>query len=106
MKDKPVDQNSDDKFDKDLKEDYFIQDDKNIYKMELSNKLKSFVANEFMLKSGKKVRNINGILRNDKYPFAIANIDRAVVGEKAFLECKVTNSFNKKEWIKTIPNSL
>ena len=103
LKDKSVDQNSDDKFDKDLKEDYFIQDDKNSYKMELSNKLKSFVANEFMLKSGKKVRNINGILRNDKYPFAIANIDRAVVGEKAFLECKVTNSFNKKEWIKTIP---
>lgn len=102
-KDKPVDQNSDDKFDKDLKEDYFIQDDKNSYKMELSNKLKSFVANEFTLKTGKKVRNINGILRNDKYPFAIANIDRAVVGEKAFLECKVTNSFNKKEWIKTIP---
>lgn len=103
LKDKPVDQNSDDKFDKDLKEDYFIQDDKNIYKMELSNKLKSFVANEFMLKSGKKVRNINGILRNDKYPFAIANIDRAVVGEKAFLECKVTNSFNKKEWEKSVP---
>ena len=103
LKDKPVDQNSDDKFDKDLKEDYFIQDDKNSYKMELSNKLKSFVANEFTLKTGKKVRNINGILRNDKYPFAIANIDRAVVGEKAFLECKVTNSFNKKEWIKTIP---
>ena len=73
------------------------------YKMELGNKLKSFVANEFTLKTGKKVRNINGILRNDKYPFAIANIDRAVVGEKAFLECKVTNSFNKKEWIKTIP---
>lgn len=103
LKDKPVDQNSDDKFDKDLKEDYFIQDDKNSYKMELGNKLKSFVASEFMLKTGKKVRNINGILRNDKYPFAIANIDRAVVGEKAFLECKVTNSFNKKEWIKTIP---
>ena len=54
------------------------------YKMELGNKLKSFVASEFMLKSGKKVRNINGILQNDKYPFAIANIDRGVVGEKAF----------------------
>ena len=103
LKDKSVDQNSDDKFDKDLKEDYFIQDDKNSYKMELSNKLKSFVANEFTLKTGKKVRNINGILRNDKYPFAIANIDRAVVGEKAFLECKVTNSFNKKEWEKSVP---
>ena len=73
------------------------------YKMELGNKLKSFVASEFMLKTGKKVRNINGMLRNDKYPFAIANIDRAVVGEKAFLECKVTNSFNKKEWEKSVP---
>ena len=73
------------------------------YKMELGNKLKSFVASEFMIKTGKKVRNINGMLRNDKYPFAIANIDRAVVGEKAFLECKVTNSFNKKEWEKTVP---
>ena len=36
------------------------------YKMELGNKLKSFVASEFMLKTGKKVRNINGMLRNDK----------------------------------------
>ena len=87
----------------DLDKNYFIQDNKNSYKMEISNKLKSFVASEFMLKTGKKVRNINGILRNDKYPFAIANIDRAVVGEKAFLECKVTNSFNKKEWSKTVP---
>lgn len=73
------------------------------YRMELGNKLEDFVANEFSLKTSLKVRNVNGILKNDKYPFAIANIDRAVVGEKAFLECKVTNSFNKKEWIKTIP---
>ena len=96
-------QNSDNNFSNELKEDYVYKDDKNNYKMELGNKLKGFVASEFMLKTGKKVRNINGILRNDKYPFAIANIDRAVVGEKAFLECKVTNSFNKKEWEKTIP---
>lgn len=96
-------QNSDNNFSNELKEDYVYKDDKNNYKMELGNKLKSFVASEFMLKTGKKVRNINGILRNDKYPFAIANIDRAVVGEKAFLECKVTNSFNKKEWEKTVP---
>ena len=85
------------------KENKINYDNKNTYKMELSNKLKSFVASEFMIKTGKKVRHINGMLRNDKYPFAIANIDRAVVGEKAFLECKVTNSFNKKEWEKTIP---
>ncbi|MBC8632082.1 phage antirepressor KilAC domain-containing protein [[Eubacterium] tenue] len=34
--------------------------------------------------TGKKVRNVNGILRNDKYPFAIANIDRYVFGEKVY----------------------
>ena len=85
------------------KENEINYDNKNTYKMDLSNKLKSFVASEFMIKTGKKVRHINGMLRNDKYPFAIANIDRAVVGEKAFLECKVTNSFNKKEWEKTVP---
>ena len=95
--------NCDDNFYNDSTENTVSYDNKNIYKMELSNKLKSFVASEFMIKTGKKVRNINGILSNDKYPFAIANIDRAVVGEKAFLECKVTNSFNKKEWEKTVP---
>ena len=73
------------------------------YRMELGNKLKNFVANEFMLKTNKKVRNVNGILRNDKYPFALANIDRAIVGEKAFLECKVTNSYSKKLWQKEVP---
>ena len=85
------------------KENEINYDNKNTYKMDLSNKLKSFVASEFMIKTGKKVRHINGMLRNDKYPFAIANIDRAVIGEKAFLECKVTNSFNKKEWEKSVP---
>ena len=86
-----------------LKENAVSKNNETNYKMELGNKLKGFVASEFMLRTGKKVRCINGILRNDKYPFAIANIDRAVVGEKAFLECKVTNSFNKKEWSKTVP---
>lgn len=75
----------------------------NNYKMELGNKLEEFVAKEFTLKTGKKVRNINGILKNDKYPFAIANIDRAVVGEKAILECKVTGSFQKKVWEVGVP---
>ena len=73
------------------------------YRMELGNKLEDFVANEFSLKTSLKVRNVNGILKNDKYPFAIANIDRAVVGEKAFLECKVTNSYSKKVWQMGVP---
>lgn len=73
------------------------------YKMELGNKLKDFVAREFALKTNKKVRNINGILKNDKYPFALANIDRAIVGEKAFLECKVSGSYLKREWKEGVP---
>ncbi len=73
------------------------------YRMELGNKLEEFVAREFSLKTGKKVRHINGILKNDNYPFALANIDRAVVGERAFLECKVTNSYAKKAWQKEVP---
>ena len=103
LKGEKIFKNSDCHIEKDLIDKFISQDNEISYKMELGNKLKSFVASEFMLKTGKKVRNINGILRNDKYPFAIANIDRAVVGEKAFLECKVTNSFNKKEWEKTVP---
>jgi len=66
--------------------------------MELGQRLENFVAREFARLTGKKVRNVNGILKNNKYPFAIANIDKAVVGEKAFLECQVTNSYSKKEW--------
>ena len=73
------------------------------YRMEIGNKLEDFVAREFAEKTGKKVRIINGILKNDKYPFALANIDRAIVGEKAFLECKVTNSYAKKEWEEGVP---
>lgn len=59
------------------------------YKMELGNKLEDFVASEFSLKTGKNVRNVNGILKNDKYSFALANIDRAIVSEKALLECRL-----------------
>ncbi|MGL5329984.1 MAG: YqaJ viral recombinase family protein [Peptostreptococcaceae bacterium] len=73
------------------------------YRMELGNKLEDFVAREFSEKTGKKVRNVNGILKNEKYPFALANIDRAIVGEKAFLECKVTNSYAKTEWRDGVP---
>ncbi|MGL6108088.1 YqaJ viral recombinase family protein [Romboutsia sp.] len=79
------------------------KDEKVSYRMELGKKLEEFVAREFTLKTGKKVRNVNGVLKNEKYPFAIANIDRAVVGEKAFLECKVTNSFSKKVWEVGVP---
>ena len=72
-------------------------------KMILGEKLEEFVAKEFCKQTGKKVRNLNGILRNHKYPYAIANLDKVVVSENAFLECVVTNSYLKKEWSQEVP---
>ena len=72
-------------------------------KMILGEKLEEFVAKEFCKQTGKKVRNLNGMLRNHKYPYAIANLDKVVVSENAFLECVVTNSYCKKEWSEEVP---
>lgn len=72
-------------------------------RMELGNRLEGLVAELFTEATGLKVRNVNGILKNDKYPFALANIDRAIVGEKAFLECKTTNSYALKDWEEGVP---
>lgn len=72
-------------------------------RMELGNKLEGLVAELFTEETGLKVRNVNGILKNEQYQFALANIDRSIVGEKAFLECKTTNSFALKEWKEGVP---
>ena len=55
--------------------------------------LEEFVAQMFEEETGKKVRRKNRVLVNDEYPFACANLDRVLVGEKAFLEIKTTTSF-------------
>ena len=54
--------------------------------------LEEFVAKMFAEQTGKSVRRKNRMIVNDEYPFACADVDRVVVGEKAFLECKTTNS--------------
>ena len=50
--------------------------------------LEEVVAREFARVTGKKVRKKNKMLRHKDHNFMLANIDRLVVGEKAFLECK------------------
>ncbi len=55
--------------------------------------LEQLVAEMFEEETGKKVRKKNSTMVNDLYPFACANVDRMIVGEKAFLEIKTTNSF-------------
>lgn len=54
--------------------------------------LEELVAKMFEEETGKKVRRKNRTMVNDEYPFACANIDRAIVGEKALLEIKTTTS--------------
>lgn len=60
-------------------------------------KLEQLVADKFCEDEGKKVRKC-GLYRSNKYPFMLGSFDRLLVGEDAGLECKTTNSFNRKAW--------
>lgn len=60
--------------------------------------LEEFVAQKFAQETGKKVRKHNQSFLNSQYPFAIANIDREIVGEDAGLEIKTTDSLNLKKF--------
>ena len=60
--------------------------------------LEEFVAQKFAQETGKKVRKHNQSFLNSLYPFAIANIDREIVGEDAGLEIKTTDSLNLKKF--------
>ena len=57
-----------------------------------------FIAKRFEQETGKKVRKETHSIFNDKYPWAIANVDRVIVGEDAILECKFTDSLNLKRY--------
>lgn len=61
---------------------------------EVGSFLEEFVAQKFAQETGKKVRRCNQSIFNDVYPWAIANIDRDIVGEDAGLEIKTTDSLN------------
>lgn len=65
---------------------------------EVGTYLEEFVAQKFAQVTGKKVRKCNQSFLNSQYPFAIANIDREIVGEDAGLEIKTTDTLNLKEF--------
>ncbi len=65
---------------------------------EVGTYLEEFVAKKFEQVTGKKVRRINQSILNDEYPWAIANIDRDIVGEDAGLEIKTTSELNTKSF--------
>ena len=60
----------------------------------LGNDLEDYVARRFTEATGKKVRRENNTIIRDDMPFAHANYDRLIVGERAGLECKTTNALH------------
>ncbi len=64
----------------------------------LGTYLEEYVAQRFAQETGKKVRRENFILKNADYPFAHANVDRLLVGERAGLECKTTSELNMRRF--------
>lgn len=64
--------------------------------MRIGRDLEDYVARRFEEATGKAVRRRNAILRDPDKPWAHANIDREVIGERAGLECKTTNVLNLK----------
>ena len=65
---------------------------------EVGTYMEEFVAQKFAQETGKKVRKCNQSFFNSDYPFAIANIDREIVGEDSGLEIKTTDSLNMKKF--------
>ncbi len=66
--------------------------------MKLGNRLEEVVAELFTEQTGLKVRRANETIFHADHPFLAANIDRAVVGEDAILECKTSSAWKAKEW--------
>ena len=60
--------------------------------------MEDYVAMRFEEETGKKVRKCNFSFINDQYPWAIADVDRIVIGEDAIIECKTTSEMNMKHY--------
>lgn len=65
---------------------------------EVGTYLEEFVAQKFAAETGKRVRKSNQSFFNSDYPWAIANIDREIIGEDAGLEIKTTSELNMKKF--------
>lgn len=64
----------------------------------LGTYLEPYVAMRFSEETGKRVRRENYILYNEEYPWAHANVDRLIIGEKSGLECKTTSELNMRKF--------
>lgn len=72
-------------------------------RMRVGRDLEDYVAKRFKEATGKKVKKLNFLLQHPEHSFMYANLDRDIVGEEAFLECKTTGSYSKQEWEEGVP---
>ena len=72
-----------------------LVEDRETEAVRIGRDLEDYVAKRFCEASGKKVRRLNALLRNNrKGPWLHANVDRLVVGEESGLECKTASALN------------
>lgn len=64
----------------------------------VGTELEPVIAKLFEEETGKKVQNCNFSLINDSFPWAVADVDRMVIGEDAILEIKSTSALNLKHY--------
>lgn len=64
----------------------------------VGTELEPVIAKLFEEETGKKVQNCNFSLINDAFPWAVADVDRMVIGEDAILEIKSTSALNMKHY--------
>ena len=71
-------------------------------RMHFGHMLEPVVANEYALRTGSKLIDINCTVAHKDYPWALANIDRLIVDENdnpiGILECKTTSEYMNSEW--------
>lgn len=71
-------------------------------RMHFGHMLEPVVANEYALRTGSKLVEIDATFAHKDYPWALANIDRLIVDDDGnpigILECKTTSEYNNDEW--------
>lgn len=69
--------------------------------MHFGNQLEQVVADEYAERTGYKVQKRNAIFHHAKYPWALANVDRVILGDKrgvGVLEVKTASEYQAKQW--------
>lgn len=71
-------------------------------RMHFGHMLEPVVANEYALRTGAKLIEIDATFAHKDYPWALANIDRLIVDDDenpiGILECKTTSEYMNDEW--------